>query len=47
MRKKTSSPMTLDEAEAALEVLDTNGDGVIDFQEFVSWFVANESKREE
>lgn len=36
--------LTQDEAEAAMAMLDTNGDGVIDFQEFVSWWVSSLGK---
>ena len=34
--------VTQEEAEAAVRVLDTNGDGVVDFAEFVEWWVSKE-----
>jgi len=32
-----SAPMTEEEAGVALEILDRDGNGVVDFEEFVSW----------
>ena len=37
---RTGQEMTQEEAEAAVSVLDTNKDGVVEFSEFVAWFAS-------
>lgn len=41
--RKTVPAMSMEEAEAALSLLDSSKDGVVDFKEFLSWF-ANQKK---